>query len=81
MADFLKEKVREPPEESSACIVCLDRMPDVVLIPCGHKNMCGACAYQWWSEEMKGCPMDRTWITEILPLSGSMVFQPKELLK
>ena len=68
VAELLKKKLREPLKEDSACIVCLDRRPDVVLIPCGHKNMCGACAYQW-SEEQKGCPMDRTGISDILSLS------------
>ena len=61
VAELLKRKLQEPLEENSVCIGCLDSRPDVVLIPCGHKNMCAECAHQW-SKERKGCPVDRTWI-------------------
>ena len=67
VAELLKRKLREPLDDDSVCIVCLDRRPDVVLIPCGHKNMCRACARQW-KKEQKGCPVDRTWILDILKL-------------
>merc|ERR1712150_469429 len=29
------------------CIVCLDREPNVVLVPCGHQNLCSQCAHKW----------------------------------
>ena len=63
----LKRKIATPSNGDATCIVCLDLKPDVVLVPCGHQNMCGACAHQW-NEEQKGCPIDRTKIMEILPL-------------
>ena len=67
VVSVLKRKIATPLNEGATCIVCLDRMPDVVLVPCGHQNICGACAHQW-NEEQKGCPIDRTKIIEILPL-------------
>ena len=41
-----------------ACVVCMDREPQVVLVPCGHQNLCAPCAYQW-KEENGHCPTDR----------------------
>ena len=71
---LLKRKLREPLDKNFVCIVCLDRRPDVVLIPCGHKNMCGECAHQW-SKEQNGCPVDRAWILDILSLfSGDSTY-------
>ena len=65
---IIMEKLIKPLEdENSSCIVCMDNKPEVVLIPCGHQNMCSPCAYQW-NEEQKGCPLDRIHISGILPL-------------
>ena len=59
-----------PLNQNSTCIVCLDRLVDVVLVPCGHQNLCGPCAHQW-SIIGKGCPMDRIQIYKILPLNDN----------
>ena len=67
VVSVLKRKITTPSNQAATCIVCLDLKPDVALVPCGHQNMCGACAHQW-NEEQKGCPIDRTKILEILPL-------------
>ena len=67
VAALLRKKVTQSPNETETCIVCMDRSPDVVLGPCGHENLCGACAFQW-DEEKKGCPIDRFPISRIFPL-------------
>ena len=61
---LLKAKVTKPLNDDQTCIICLDRKPEVVLIPCGHQNMCGACAHQCL-EERKKCPLDRTPISPL----------------
>ena len=64
---LLMEKITTPNDENQSCLVCLDRKADVVLIPCGHQNLCGPCAHQW-NEEKKGCPTERIPIAKILSL-------------
>ena len=52
------------------CVICMDREPQVVLVPCGHQNLCTPCAYQW-KEENGRCPTDRReieMIVTIIPL-------------
>ena len=65
--ELLLEKAKEPLNETETCLVCMDHTPDVVLIPCGHQNMCGACAHQWGQEKME-CPSDRIPISKIIPI-------------
>ena len=47
------------------CVICMDREPEVVLVPCGHQNICAPCAYQW-KEENGCCPIDRREIQMIV---------------
>ena len=58
LVGILLEKVTKPVYQNSECLVCLDRRPNVVLIPCGHQNLCGVCASRW-KKQGKGCPLDR----------------------
>ena len=64
---LLRVEIRSTVNEIQACIICMNDKPEVILVPCGHHNFCGGCAYQW-REEQKGCPMDRMRITDIIPL-------------
>ena len=48
------------------CIICMDRLPEVVLVPCGHMNLCAPCAHQW-HEENDNCPTCRKAIQMIVP--------------
>ena len=54
------------------CIVCMDRSPNVVLVPCGHQNLCSRCAHKWKdSPQSEGggcCPTDRRHIDKIVML-------------
>lgn len=69
VAAMLMDKVAKPLNGNQTCIICLDRKPDVVLIPCGHQNLCGACAHQWNEEQLNNnCPTDRIPISKIVPL-------------
>ena len=38
----LQPQVRIP-----TCVVCMDNPPNVVLVPCGHQNLCSPWANQW----------------------------------
>ena len=70
LVNILKERLRRRTirrGENATCIVCLDRRPSVVLVPCGHQNLCGRCARKW-NKEQRRCPVDRTKISEILAL-------------
>ena len=40
---ILMGKVTKPTYETSICLVCLESRPNVVLIPCGHQNLCNLC--------------------------------------
>ena len=58
----LQPQVRIP-----TCVVCMDNPPNVVLVPCGHQNLCSPCANQW-KDENGTCPTDRKEIVMIVPL-------------
>jgi Zinc finger, C3HC4 type (RING finger) len=50
-----------PPPEllDKACVVCLDRTADRVLMPCGHAGYCGECARELARREPHRCPVCR----------------------
>ena len=55
-----------PLAPAGECIVCLDGSNSHVLVPCGHKCVCGACAELIKTEGT--CPMCRTnvvWVCEV----------------
>ena len=53
-------------ESTVTCDICMDREPDVFIVPCGHQNMCGPCAHQ--EKELRGkCPYDMKLIQQIIP--------------
>jgi hypothetical protein len=33
-----------PPSSSELCVVCLDNVKSVLIVPCGHKCLCARCA-------------------------------------
>jgi hypothetical protein len=45
----------------SRCSVCMDRPPDVVMVPCGHIYACRACG-----EKLLECALCRTPVTQVL---------------
>lgn len=49
-------------EETKSCIVCLDRMPICVVLPCFHKCICCTCARSLTKHE---CPTCRVAIIQI----------------
>ncbi len=46
----------QQPERSSTCVVCLDKVPDILMIPCAHLATCSGCDSQSKSGE---CPICR----------------------
>ena len=61
---LLRRKMKRPQYNCETCVACLDRTPDVILIPCGCQNLCRECAKQWLKEK-KGCPIDRIPISTV----------------
>ena len=63
------------PDEGPTCCVCLDSPPQVVLVPCGHMNICDPCAREWKKKRNVGegkecgggCPTCRRNIKRIQP--------------
>ena len=60
-------KVKEKPkkvehnEKEKNCALCLDKPPEMALIPCGHKKTCEACTLK-----LKNCPFCRKGINGAL---------------
>ena len=56
--------------QGPTCVVCMDRAPDVVLVPCGHQNLCSQCAHKWKDSRQTigggSCPTDRQLIERII---------------
>ena len=60
LADYL-EKVRETLNASrQVCVVCMDRPPTVITLPCKHKVLCKLCASQ-----VSSCPVCRDTAVEL----------------
>lgn len=47
---------REKLELAETCIVCMDFPPQVALFPCGHSNICVACAKKLNNGNSRGRP-------------------------
>ena len=77
VVDLLRKKLREPLNEDTTCVVCLESRPEVVLLPCGHKNLCGPCAWQCYDTQQK-CPLDRIKISEPLSLETDTDTEPEK---
>lgn len=53
------------PSTASRCVICLERSPQRVLIPCGHAVLCASCGEgQIWSH----CPVCRSSVLHVNPL-------------
>jgi len=50
--------------ESLACVVCLERLKKIVLLPCRHLCLCGACA----KAKAIDCPICRSPVASCLPI-------------
>ena len=64
--DSSDDEIQLQPQGAHTCIICMEREPDVFLVPCGHQNVCGPCAYEW-KEHSGRCPTDRKEIQMIVP--------------
>jgi len=53
------------PEESDECVICMDQRKSHIVVPCGHRCVCQACAARI-TEEGETCPICRTAVTMIL---------------
>src|SRR3989344_4253045 len=51
------KKIYEEPDET--CIICMDDVKELVIVPCGHYNMCKNCSQQIFKTTKK-CPCCRT---------------------
>lgn len=54
-------------ESDETCIVCFEAQRDRVLVPCGHYNMCSACAHEIETTTKK-CPYCRSIIVRSVTL-------------
>jgi hypothetical protein len=72
--DLLASVIDEHPAadeqpDATMCVVCLERVKKIVLLPCRHYCLCGACARaQQASVEPSLCPVCRAPITSLLPI-------------
>ncbi|KDO30318.1 hypothetical protein SPRG_05029 [Saprolegnia parasitica CBS 223.65] len=64
--DRLKAQYRAAMDaRSDLCIVCYSEPVSIVLLPCRHRVLCGACAVR-----VVNCPVDRREITDMLSTFG-----------
>ncbi|GET86296.1 hypothetical protein, conserved [Leishmania tarentolae] len=66
MIEYLQHVRDEIQGKQENCIVCMDHVPTVILLPCKHKVMCRLCA-----PSCPTCPVCRSKITEM--------FEPEEI--
>ena len=58
-----------PSSDDSICYICVETCADTVLLACGHRGLCAACAIRLWRTDRR-CPLCRG------GLSG-LVFLPR----
>lgn len=66
MIEYLQHVRDEIQGKQENCIVCMDHVPTVILLPCKHKVMCRLCA-----PSVSQCPVCRSQIKEM--------FEPEEI--
>ncbi|KPI86401.1 hypothetical protein ABL78_4552 [Leptomonas seymouri] len=66
MIEYLQHVRDEIQGKQENCIVCMDHVPTVILLPCKHKVMCRLCA-----PSVSQCPVCRSQIAEM--------FEPEEI--
>lgn len=47
----LKYTSEKLPDGAAACVICIEREPDVVAMPCMHKRYCGVCVMKMHEEK------------------------------
>jgi hypothetical protein len=52
-------------EDDCACVVCSDSKKIIALLPCGHKQLCGRCAFLT-VHERNCCPLCNAVIHDIV---------------
>lgn len=62
------------------CIACQDAPCSVILLPCGHINMCGTCKDQWCTSG-RACPTCRTAITMNITFAAFKASPDKDNVK
>ena len=64
MAQQMQAQLGVPPatpqDEETLCVLCLDAPKDHIIIPCGHRCVCGACAEKLTKARSALCPFCRT---------------------
>ena len=57
--DSYNSMVREVQQDKMKCVVCLDRLAQIIVLPCRHQVLCGECA-----KDLNDCPMCRAHIDQ-----------------
>lgn len=51
--------------DDNDCVICSDSKKIIALLPCGHKQLCGRCAFIT-VHERNSCPLCNTTITDVV---------------
>lgn len=54
--------------DETLCIVCNERVCNMVFQPCGHLSTCAACTHDLIQKACRNCPVCRQKIEDVLPL-------------
>ena len=58
---------REAPSIQKECAICLEKLADALILPCGHTDCCMECLQVCLTKGDHRCPQCRSWIETILP--------------
>ena len=61
----IKDATKKESNEDSACIVCMEKPQEYILVPCGHAQYCEECAKQLRSGQL-GCAVCRLPIERVI---------------
>ena len=59
VVDAVKLKLKTKVFDAEECVICQDKVPNVLTLPCRHKVMCDSCASTWLCQKNQ-CPNCQT---------------------
>jgi len=51
---------------AKACIVCMEHLKTILVVPCGHKSLCPKCTHRFIDNNINECPVCRSTIEKFV---------------
>jgi len=55
-------------DETKCCVVCVEHVKTIFIVPCGHNCLCPKCAHKYVDTMQENCPVCRAKIEKLMPI-------------